>query len=67
MYPDSHHLYDPKPFSAYNSRLLDIIMTESDELVQEEESIAWIQRVQAFWHHLFRCFRNWRVGFYHYH
>ncbi|CAG9532634.1 unnamed protein product [Cercopithifilaria johnstoni] len=61
IYPDSHNLFVPEPFSTQDPSLLDVDMTESDELVPEEERITYIQRIQAFWHHLFRCFRNCRV------
>uniref|UniRef100_A0A0R3RW95 protein-serine/threonine phosphatase n=1 Tax=Elaeophora elaphi TaxID=1147741 RepID=A0A0R3RW95_9BILA len=62
IYPDSHHLFDPEPFSTYDSRILDIDMTESNELfMREERRITHVQRIRALWHHLFCCFRNYRV------
>ncbi|KAL3982803.1 hypothetical protein ACH3XW_48590 [Acanthocheilonema viteae] len=57
IYPGSHHLFDSEPFSAYDSKLLDIDMTGSDELVRQER-ITCVQRMKAFCHHLFCCFRN---------
>ncbi|VBB27208.1 unnamed protein product [Acanthocheilonema viteae] len=49
IYPGSHHLFDSEPFSAYDSKLLDIDMTGSDEnccrrpieIEDEDEGIAF--------------------------
>ncbi|VDM09777.1 unnamed protein product [Wuchereria bancrofti] len=61
IYPNSHCLYDREPFSAYDLRLLDINMTGSDELMQQDERKRCAQRIQEFWHCLFCCFGNCRL------
>uniref|UniRef100_A0A1I7W0S2 protein-serine/threonine phosphatase n=1 Tax=Loa loa TaxID=7209 RepID=A0A1I7W0S2_LOALO len=57
IYPNSHYLYDREPFSRYDSRHLDIDMTGSDELEQEERT-GHTQRIRGFWQRLLCCFRN---------
>ncbi|VDK88998.1 unnamed protein product [Litomosoides sigmodontis] len=58
IYPHSHHLFHPEPFSTYDSRVLDVDMTESIDLLEEEGRIAQIPCVKAFLDCLFCCFAD---------